>query len=251
MPRFDVEENLNIIISLLMLVGTWPKNSPSTLYRIRGFTTVFIIVAGILLTSGTVLKFADIQTVCFAICCLLVLINIIVKYFFIFIKRKHLFNLMKMLNAPVLSLHEDHLYKFLEKKAEMVRFFQNGFLVCGIGTGMLILLGPIFNTTSMRPIPMPFFVNVEEKGFLVYGLAWLYEISLVLLACVSICSFDGLIFFFIGIAGAELKILREKIIEAAKVVSLDSRNIQDEYQSDKKINRLLKKCVIQHIAIER
>lgn len=69
---------------------------------------------------------------------------------------------------------------------------------------------------------------------------------------VNICSFDGLILFFLAIASTELKILREKMVEAADGFSLvDCSDVQVQQESDKTVNRLLKKCIIQQIAIER
>lgn len=251
MQRFNAEENLSIIITLLTAVGTWPKRNPSTCYKIRGFATASVVTAGIALTAETAINFSDIPTVCFSICLLLVTINTMVKYVFIYIKRKDLLKLIDILNDPLLSLHQDRLYEFLKKKAEMARLLQNGFLSSGVGTGMLILMRPIFNTTSKRPLPLPFFVDVEERGFFMYGLAWFFEFWAVMLTCVNVCCFDGLIFFFIAMAGAELRILREKLTEAADVPSPDFENVLDKYKFGKQVNGLLKKCIIQHIAIER
>ncbi|KAF2899184.1 hypothetical protein ILUMI_06987 [Ignelater luminosus] len=251
MRKFNAEENLSLIIKLLTIVGTWPKNSATRMYQIRGFTTVVILISGIVLTTETVIKFADVHTVSFAMCCLLTLLNTIVKYFFIFIKKKHLLNLIEELNHPVLSLHDDHLYLFLEKKMKIIRFFQNGFLLSGLGTGILILISPVFSTTSKRPIPIPFFVEIEEREYMVYSLAWLFEICAIMLTCLSVCCFDGVTFFFVAIASTELEILSEKIMEAVNVFSVESKNEKVEYKFDKKVNDLLEKCVIQHIAIER
>lgn len=248
MRRFNVEENLNIIINIMTVFGTWPKNNASASYKIRGFTTVSFVIIGVMITTNNVLRFGDVQVVCFSLCCWLVLINTTLKYVFIFINRKDLFNLMEMLNHPVLSFHKGHLYEFLNKKAKIVRFFQCMFILSAVGTGMLITAGPIF---SKRPVPIPFFVDMEGQGFLLYGLAWVLESCSTMITCVSISTFDGLIFFFIAIAGAELRLLREKIIDSVYVSSIDSINVQDQYKFDKRINNLLKKCVLQHTAIER
>ncbi|KAF2885570.1 hypothetical protein ILUMI_20603 [Ignelater luminosus] len=111
----------------------------------------------------------------------------------------------------------------------MTRFLQKGYSLAAGGSAILIVASPIFNSTSKKPILLPFFVDVEKRGFLVYGLAWLIESGSVLLTGLIIGGLDGLIFFFIAIAGAELRILREKIIEAVQSAKIGDACYMSEW----------------------
>lgn len=132
MQSFNVEENLDLIIKPMSAMGVWPKTKPSTLYILRGSITMsFLIFLGVLIVTD-ILKFVDVKTTCLTFCFLLPVPNILVKYYCICIKKENFYNLMKMLNDPLLSLHEDRLYIFLKEKAQLVRLFQYGYYMSGV-----------------------------------------------------------------------------------------------------------------------
>lgn len=174
----------------------------------------------------------------------------IMKYFFLFLKRNIFSDLVRMLNEPILSLHDDRLYIFLREKMKIYSLFQNMYLYATIGTGMLIITCPLLNAKSARPVPIPLPIDMQKHSILVYVLVWMYETCSIMLICISHVCLDGLMFFFNNVASAELKILREKIMETTNFRVFDSASMQVR-NSDDQINNLLKHCVIQHIAIER
>lgn len=250
MGKFKFEENINNLIRLMMVMGTWPIENPSVLYIIRGFTTTFLIASFTVTTTVQALKFVDIESTSFELCCVMASFNTAIKHFFLFTKRQHFFNLMKMLDKPSLSEHDDHLDVFLIKKIKMCRLFMHVLLYSAIGCGTLIIIIPILKMNSEKSVPIPFFMDMDQQSFLVYVSVWLFEGFAVMLTTMSIGCFDGVLFFFIAIAAAELRILREKVVEATNLQTLNSENMQTQ-NFDNAVNNLLKDCVKQHIAIER
>ncbi|KAF2881802.1 hypothetical protein ILUMI_24358 [Ignelater luminosus] len=250
MGKFKAEENLDGVIRLMMLMGTWPMDSSSILYTIRGYTTIFLIASFTVTTIAQALEFVDTEETSFALCCVMASFHTVIKYFFLYTKKAHVLNLIKILNKPILSIHDDHLDIFLIKKLKMCRFFQHLFLYSAVGTGVLIVIIPLLNMRPEKSLPVPFPMNMEQQSSLVHISVWLFQGVAVILTTTSIGCFDGLLFFFIAVAAAELRILREKIAKTINLQSLDSQNMQIQ-DFDNRINNLLKDCVKQHIAIER
>lgn len=250
MGKFNVEERLSVIVRLMLAMGIWPKENLSTMYIICGCATVFFLAAILLTTLIPALKFVDVQSSSFALSYSMSTVQAIVKCFVLFTKRKHFFDLLRTLHKPILSLHEDHLYIFLMKKMKMCRTFQYVYLCSCAGTGIMIIIGPLFNAKSEMPLPIPFPVDMKEQSLLVYILVWLFQSYVTMLLCMCLGCIDGLIFFFNSIASAQLRILREKITETTSSQSFESERTEGQ-NANYEINKLLKYCVIQHLAIER
>ncbi|KAF2899188.1 hypothetical protein ILUMI_06991 [Ignelater luminosus] len=154
-----------------------------------------------------------------------------------------------MLDKPIFSLHDDHLDIFLIEKMKTYRFFQYVFLYSAMGCAATMAACPVLSTTAVRPLPEPFPMDMEKHSFLIYIVVFLYQSYAVMLIGISLGCFDGLVLFFNSIASAQLRILREKIMEATNFESLDLENVQIQ-DLDTIVNNSLKDCVIQHVAIE-
>ncbi|KAF2881291.1 hypothetical protein ILUMI_24891 [Ignelater luminosus] len=250
MAKLNVKENLKNVIGLMMVLGIWPRESPSTLYIIRGSTLIFLVVLFTATIIAQALKFVDVESTSFGLCVVMAALHCIVKSVVLYTKRKHIFNLMRMLDEPTLSVHDDHLFIYLTDKLKMCTLWRYVYFYCTVTTGVLINTLKMLNMKSPRSLPVPFPIDMEKQPFLVFVSVWLFEAITMILGCASIACFDALLFSFIAIAAAELRILREKIMEATDFQKFDSRTMQI-LDFDDIVNNRLKNCIKQHVAIER
>ncbi|KAF2894897.1 hypothetical protein ILUMI_11275, partial [Ignelater luminosus] len=226
--------------------GTWPKRNPSVSYRLRGWLS---IAGTILLTSTCVadiiVDFDDTGNVIYAMCISMAVFHCTVKHVILHANKEKMFQILKFLKDPIFTSHGP-LNIYIVKKMRFCSFVRRLLMLSTWGTASLIIISPLFDISS-RMLSAPFPVDMQEKPVYLYLLVWFMQVFGTSLTAWIIPAYDGLIVYLMGIAAAQLQILREKILHSAD----DFRERNTFRDFDRLVNKKLRHCVIHHIAIER
>ncbi|KAK4885197.1 hypothetical protein RN001_001468 [Aquatica leii] len=230
--------------SMLSASGIWPEKNATLIYKLRCALS-WILTAGLFVSMlmeviADIKDFTKLSEILYMMITLgatLAKMTTLAYYSNTFLK------LIEFLKDPVFVTYSNDFDHYMAETVKQSTFIAKSYRVL---VGLCVFLVAAFPLLDNKPFPFPFPFELGIYSYYMY----VFQVISLGLAAWNNSSIDTLITSLMGLAAAQLDILREKIVNI-KMTSSNSVNTFTEVEVNDFVVKILKQCVEHHNAIIR